>query len=116
MINFSIHSLNSHLFNVFVNQKHIYKRIGIGIGIGRYLSSGIGIVSAGKKWYRGIPNLLHYVCMCCLHRDCSSETNQNLKMITLMLSKYGPLMVILVFGHSYNNNMTLLSAIQTVKI
>ena len=55
MINFSIHSLNSHLFNVFVNQKHIYKGIVISIGIGRYLSSGIGIVSAGKKWYRGIP-------------------------------------------------------------
>ena len=36
-------------------------------------------------------------------------------MITLMLSKYGPLMVILVFGHSYDNNYDTLSAIQTVK-
>ena len=54
MINFSIHSLNSHLFSVSVNWKQISKRIDIGIGIGRYLSSSIDIgIGRGKvvSWH-----------------------------------------------------------------
>lgn len=55
-VNFSINSLN--LFCVSVNQKQISNNIDIAMGIGGYSSSGIGIVLAGKKWYRGISIVL----------------------------------------------------------